>query len=63
MQGPQEICDDINAIVEAKKREAAAERRIRSFVASKKRFSVRALSLMTHSRGAIIAAMGSHGKR
>lgn len=61
----QMICDDINAKVDRLKAEAAAERRILTFLARQnppKRFRTRALSLMTHSRGALIADMGSRGK-
>jgi hypothetical protein len=60
---PQQICDEINAKVDRLKAEAAAERRIRCLLAkSSKQFSVKALSLMTHSRGAVVAVMGSNGK-
>lgn len=59
----QQICDDINAKVNQLKAEAAAERRIRAALAPKgKKLSVKALSLLTHSRGATIADMGSRGK-
>lgn len=58
-QGPQQLVDEINGIVEAKKAEARAEQRIRQFVSSKKRFSAKAIALLTIGRGALIADMGS----
>lgn len=50
-----------NAIVEQRKREARAEQRISAAVASKKKYSKRALALMTLGRGALIVGNGSRG--
>jgi hypothetical protein len=49
-----------NAIVEARKTEAAAERRVQRMLAARpgqKRYGVRSLAIMTLSRAALVAHM------